>query len=118
MELLLKLLPRYSAHIAEYPDTLLIKYLGLHRIKPQNGGKVHRPSRTCIWPACVCVCVCLQLHSCNCYRIVLPRKDQRTCLRCLRIQSRRSLAVCILTTLNAGAVPLETVWKCRRCASW
>lgn len=40
MELLLKLLPRYSAHIAQYPDTLLIKYLGLHRIKPANGGKV------------------------------------------------------------------------------
>lgn len=46
MELLLKLLPRYSAHIAKYPDTLLIKYLGLHRIKPANGGKA------CVFPVC------------------------------------------------------------------
>ncbi len=43
MELLLKLLPRYAAHIAKFPDTLLIKYLGLHRVKPAHGGKARPP---------------------------------------------------------------------------
>lgn len=40
MTLLLKLLPQYATHIAQYPDTLLIKYLGMHRVKPASGGNV------------------------------------------------------------------------------
>ena len=40
MELLLKLLPRYYAHVERYPHTLLIKFFGLHRVKPATGGKV------------------------------------------------------------------------------
>ncbi len=40
VELLLKLLPRYYAHVERYPHTLLIKFFGLHRVKPASGGKV------------------------------------------------------------------------------
>ena len=34
MELLLKLLPRYYAHVERYPHTLLIKFFGLHASSP------------------------------------------------------------------------------------
>ena len=45
VELLLKLLPRYYAHVERYPHTLLIKFFGLHRVKPATGGKVHSEAR-------------------------------------------------------------------------
>ena len=44
MELLLKLLPRYYDHVARYPNTLLIKFFGLHRVTTASGGKVRAPA--------------------------------------------------------------------------
>ena len=40
MKLLLALLPKYAAHVAKYPHTLLIKFYGLHRVRPLKGAKV------------------------------------------------------------------------------
>ena len=47
VELLLKLLPRYYAHVERYPHTLLIKFFGLHRVKPATGGKVRLSRHPC-----------------------------------------------------------------------
>lgn len=40
VKLLLALLPKYAAHVAKYPHTLLIKFYGLHRVRPLKGAKV------------------------------------------------------------------------------
>ena len=53
VKLLLALLPKYAAHVDKYPHTLLIKFYGLHRVRPLKGAKV------CSWytefsePACL-----------------------------------------------------------------
>ena len=39
MKLLLNLLPRYVEHVRKYPHTLLIKFYGLYRVTPTQGGK-------------------------------------------------------------------------------
>ena len=39
MKLLQDILPRYAAHVEKYPNTLLIKFFGLHRVKPATGSK-------------------------------------------------------------------------------
>ena len=39
MKLLQDILPRYAAHVEKYPNTLLIKFFGLHRVKPVTGSK-------------------------------------------------------------------------------
>ena len=39
-QLLLELLPKYYAHVKSNPHTLVIKFYGLHRVKPPNGSKV------------------------------------------------------------------------------
>jgi hypothetical protein len=68
VELLLKLLPRYYAHVERYPHTLLIKFFGLHRVKPATGGKVRAPdgaTRCCLpsWgrPGAILLCCVLRL---------------------------------------------------------
>ena len=43
VKLLLELLPRYAAHMAKYPHTLLVKFFGLYRVIPDNGAKVCLP---------------------------------------------------------------------------
>ena len=40
MKLLLELLPRYCEHVEKHPHTLLIKFYGLHRVRPLKGAKV------------------------------------------------------------------------------
>ena len=40
VKLLLELLPRYCEHVEKHPHTLLIKFYGLHRVRPLKGAKV------------------------------------------------------------------------------
>eukprot|EP00884_Botryococcus_braunii_P012486 jgi/Botrbrau1/21238/Bobra.39_2s0036.1 len=40
MKLLMELLPRYHDHVYKHPHTLLVKFFGLHRVKPVSGSKV------------------------------------------------------------------------------
>lgn len=44
MKLLLELLPRYCEHVEKHPHTLLIKFYGLHRVRPLKGAKVASPA--------------------------------------------------------------------------
>lgn len=44
MKLLMDLLPRYHEHVDDHPHTLLVKFFGLHRVKPNNGSKVQSPA--------------------------------------------------------------------------
>ena len=37
---LLAMLPRYAAHVAAHPGTLLTRFYGVHRVKPSHGSKV------------------------------------------------------------------------------
>lgn len=39
-QLLLSAMPKYTAHVLAYPDTLLIRFFGVHRVKPRHGAKV------------------------------------------------------------------------------
>ncbi|KAK9800236.1 hypothetical protein WJX73_003652 [Symbiochloris irregularis] len=39
-KLLLDLLPQYCQHVERHPHTLLIKFYGLHRVRPLKGAKV------------------------------------------------------------------------------
>ena len=34
------MLPRYLRHVEAHPDTLLIRFYGVHRLKPRHGRKV------------------------------------------------------------------------------
>ena len=43
VKLLLELLPRYCEHVEKHPHTLLIKFYGLHRVRPLKGAKVLPP---------------------------------------------------------------------------
>lgn len=47
MKLLMELLPRYHDHVYKHPHTLLVKFFGLHRVKPVNGSKVRRHFKLC-----------------------------------------------------------------------
>ena len=40
VKVLLALLPKYAAHVNKYPHTLLIRFYGLHRVRPLKGAKV------------------------------------------------------------------------------
>jgi len=40
MKLLLAALPKYAAHVMANPDTLLVRFYGVHRVKPRHGAKV------------------------------------------------------------------------------
>lgn len=39
--LLHRMLPEYYAHVMEYPDTLLTRFYGMHKVKPQAGHFVY-----------------------------------------------------------------------------
>lgn len=47
MKLLLELLPRYCEHVEKHPHTLLIKFYGLHRVRPLKGAKVKLLASSC-----------------------------------------------------------------------
>eukprot|EP00873_Tetraselmis_striata_P022195 jgi/Tetstr1/442459/TSEL_003205.t1 len=40
MKILMDMLPQYYDHVKQYPNTLLTKFYGLHRIKPSKGRQV------------------------------------------------------------------------------
>ncbi|GAB4813493.1 hypothetical protein N2152v2_000539 [Parachlorella kessleri] len=40
IKLLLTMLPRYLAHVSANPSTLLLRFFGVHRVKPSHGLKV------------------------------------------------------------------------------
>lgn len=40
IKLLLASLPRYLAHVSAHPSTLLLRFFGVHRVKPSHGLKV------------------------------------------------------------------------------
>lgn len=41
MNLLLDLIPKYHKHCVQYPETLLTRFFGVHRIKPTSGNQVN-----------------------------------------------------------------------------
>ena len=42
VKILQALLPKYHAHVLAHPNTLLVKFYGLHRVKPLHGNNVSR----------------------------------------------------------------------------
>ncbi len=40
VKILQALLPKYHAHVLAHPNTLLVKFYGLHRVKPLRGNNV------------------------------------------------------------------------------
>ena len=42
IKLLLAMLPRYLAHVSAHPSTLLLRFFGVHRVKPSHGLKVRQ----------------------------------------------------------------------------
>lgn len=44
MRLLRRMLHQYYVHMCQYPDSLLVRFYGLYRVKPHHGRKVTPPS--------------------------------------------------------------------------
>jgi 1-phosphatidylinositol-4-phosphate 5-kinase len=45
---LLAMLPAYYAHVAAHPDTRLVRFYGVHRVKPKHGRKVNIGCLLCL----------------------------------------------------------------------
>ena len=101
VKVLQALLPKYHAHVLAHPNTLLVKFYGLHRVKPLHGNNVS-PTATALcthttmqgcptsWTACYLYRYCIARCDCQSLSMVshmhrcglhyrLSIQEDRTC---------------------------------------